>query len=56
MTDVIIPIYNTPINELARCFNSIKEPAYKEYNDLLINDGSKKEFVSSERKVAKNGR
>ena len=44
MIDIIITIYNTPIIDLERCFNSIKGQKYKEWNVILIDDGSKHEI------------
>lgn len=43
MTDlsIIIPIYNTPIRDLRRCFTSITAPADALWEVLLIDDGSK---------------
>ena len=44
MIDIIIPVYNTPIKDLERCFDSIKKGTYKDYQVRIINDGSKKEI------------
>lgn len=40
MLDIIIPIYNTPQEDLERCFNSIINQKYKNINVYLIDDGS----------------
>ena len=40
MISIIIPIYNTPAACLRRCLDSIREQPYKDYELLLINDGS----------------
>jgi len=40
MISIIIPVYNTPVDCLQRCLNSIREQPYKDYELLLINDGS----------------
>ena len=40
MIDIIIPIYNTPIEDLERCFNSIIKQTYSNYNVYVIDDGS----------------
>ena len=40
MIDIIIPVYNTPINDLERCFNSILKQTYKNYKVYIIDDGS----------------
>ncbi len=44
MIDIIIPIYNTPINDLKRCFKSIINSTYKKYQVILIDDGSTNEI------------
>ena len=41
--DIIIAIYNTPLKDLERCLNSIKNQTYKKWNALLIDDGSNEE-------------
>lgn len=43
MIDIIIPVYNTPINDLKRCLNSIYLQEYKDYKVYIIDDGSKDE-------------
>lgn len=45
MTDlsIIIPIYNTPIRDLRRCFASIAAPQDAVWEVLLIDDGSKEQ-------------
>ena len=40
MIDIIIPVYNTPISDLKRCFNSILKQTYKNYKVYIIDDGS----------------
>ena len=40
MVDIIIPVYNTPLNDLGRCFNSILNQTFKYYNVYIIDDGS----------------
>lgn len=40
MIDVIIPIYNTPVKDLKRCFDSIIRQTYDEWCVYLIDDGS----------------
>ena len=37
---IIIPIYNTPLPELKRCFNSIVPPAGAKWEVLCVDDGS----------------
>lgn len=40
MIDIIIPVYNTPIDDLKRCFNSIINQSYNNYIVYVIDDGS----------------
>ena len=40
MIDIIIPVYNTPLNDLERCLNSIMRQTYKDYMVYIIDDGS----------------
>ena len=37
---IIIPIYNTPINDLERCFESLFNQTCKSFNIIAIDDGS----------------
>ncbi|MDU2675875.1 MAG: glycosyltransferase family 2 protein [Streptococcus lutetiensis] len=41
----IIPIYNTPIEKLEKCIDSIKKISKYKYEIILINDGSKNEDI-----------
>lgn len=43
MIDIIVPVYNTPIEDLKRCFNSILKQTYKDYKVYIVDDGSKEE-------------
>ena len=43
MIDIVIPVYNTPIKDLKRCFNSIEKQSYKDYFVYIIDDGSKED-------------
>ena len=43
MIDIIIPIYNTPINDLERCFKSIDKQTFNNYKVYIIDDGSNDE-------------
>lgn len=48
MIDIVVPVYNTPIEDLERCFNSILKQTYKDYKVYIIDDGSKesvKKFI-----------
>lgn len=38
----IIPVYNTAVDKLIRCFESIKNTAIGDYEVVIINDGSSK--------------
>ena len=40
MIDIIIPVYNTPIDDLNRCFESVLNQTYNEYKVYIIDDGS----------------
>ncbi len=40
MIDIIIPVYNTPVIDLERCFDSIINQTYKNYKVYIIDDGS----------------
>ena len=46
MIDIIIPVYNTPLNDLERCLNSILNQTYKKYKVYIIDDGSNYETKS----------
>lgn len=57
MIDVIIPVYNTPINDLKRCFDSVLKQTYKNYKVFIIDDGSNEEtkkFIDIYAKDKKN--
>ena len=43
MIDIIIPIYNTPIDDIKRCFSSIENQPYQNYHCIVVDDGSKEE-------------
>lgn len=50
MIDIIIPVYNTPIEDLNRCLESIVNQTYKDYKVYIIDDGSNeltKEFLDN---------
>lgn len=40
MIDIIIPVYNTPIDDLKRCLSSIERQTFKNYKVYIIDDGS----------------
>ena len=43
MIDIIVPVYNTPKNDLERCLDSINNQTYKDYLVYIIDDGSQLE-------------
>lgn len=40
MIDIILPVYNTPIDDLKRCLSSIERQTFKDYKVYIIDDGS----------------
>ena len=57
MIDVIIPVYNTPKDDLKRCFDSVLKQTYTDYNVYIIDDGSNEEtkkFIDIYAKDKKN--
>lgn len=40
MIDIIMPVYNTPIDDLKRCLSSIESQSFKNYKVYIIDDGS----------------
>ena len=43
MISILIPIYNTPIEFINECFDSIDRQTFKEYEVIIVNDGSNDE-------------
>ena len=43
---IIIPVYNTPIDVLKRCFISVINQTYKKIQILIINDGSERAIAN----------
>lgn len=43
MIDIIIPVYNTPLQDLERCLNSIINQTKNNYKVYIIDDGSNEE-------------
>lgn len=43
MIDIVIPVYNTPIKDLKRCFDSVIKQTYKDYKVYIVDDGSKED-------------
>lgn len=46
LISIIVPVYNTPIWMLDECFESIRKQTYKNFDIILIDDGSDKECAS----------
>lgn len=46
MISIVIPVYNTPIEFIKECVDSINSQTFKQYEVILINDGSN-EVVSN---------
>lgn len=44
MIDIIIPVYNTPINDLERCLQSIMNQTKDNYLVYIVDDGSNEEI------------
>ena len=40
MVSIIIPVYNTPEKKLCRCLDSIIAQSYKDYECIVVDDGS----------------
>ena len=45
MISVIVAVYNTPINDLKRCFESILAQTYSKFELIVVDDGSKNEIA-----------
>lgn len=43
IVSVIVPVYNTPIDLLKRCFDSIISQIYENIEIIVVNDGANKE-------------
>ena len=46
MISILIPIYNTPIKFIKECFDSIEKQTYKEFEVVIVNDGSNKKTTN----------
>ena len=46
MLSLIVTIYNTPIPDLQRCFSSIQNETYSDFEVILVDDGSKDEIAA----------
>lgn len=44
--EIIIPVYNTPQKDLARCIESLKAQTYSNWSAILVDDGSNNETAS----------
>ncbi len=45
LVSIIIPVYNTPVVILERCFKSILKQTYKNIEIIIVNDGSSKKIA-----------
>lgn len=43
MISILIPIYNTPVEYIKECFDSIDNQTFKDYEVIIVNDGSNNE-------------
>ena len=41
MVSIIVPVYNTPIEYLKKCIESLVSQTYRDIEILLVDDGSK---------------
>lgn len=43
---IIVPVYNTPINDLKRCFESLKNQSLREFDLIVVDDESTEEVAT----------
>ena len=46
MISIIIPVYNTPVTYLKRCFHSLCSQTYNDFEAIIIDDGSESEYAN----------
>ncbi len=46
MISILIPIYNTPIDYIKECLDSIDSQTFKDYEVIVVNDGSNDEVTN----------
>lgn len=46
MISILIPIYNTPIEYLKECFDSIDNQTFQDWEVVIVNDGSNEEVTN----------
>lgn len=42
---IIIPVYNTPIDKLERCLDSVINQSFTDFELIIVDDGSKEDYV-----------
>ena len=45
MISLITTVYNTPIDDLKRCFRSIQNQTYRDFEVIVVDDGSSREVA-----------
>jgi len=53
MISIVIPVYNTPIEFIEECVDSINSQTFKDYEVILVNDGSNEEVSQFLRTLVK---
>lgn len=43
MIDVIVTVYNTPLDLMKKCFTSIEKQTYQDWRAIIVDDGSNEE-------------
>lgn len=53
MISILIPIYNTPIEYIQECFDSIDSQTFQDFEVIIVNDGSNEEVTTFLKNVNK---